>query len=80
MTRSHQRKRKYKYHGNQFNKKKNTEPLQCDNPGRNVEILEGQSASAKKVCLQNIREENCRESSISLIFNKISFYTVAYSV
>jgi hypothetical protein len=35
MTRSHQRKRKYKYHGNQFNKKKNTEPLQCDNPGRN---------------------------------------------
>ena len=65
MTRSHQRRRKYKYHGNQFEKKNNAEALQCDNQGRNVEVVEGQSASAKKVRLENISDENCGESTIS---------------
>ena len=65
MTRRHKRRRKYKYHRNQFDKKKNAEALQCDNPGRNVEVVERQSASAKKVRLENITDVNCGESTIS---------------
>ena len=41
MTRSYKRKRKYKYHGNQFNEKKNKlGAVQYENYGSNVEDME----------------------------------------
>ena len=66
MTRNYSRKRKYKFHGNQFSKeKKKSCTEQPVNRGDNVEVVEGLSASAKKVHLPNSPQVNCSQSCTS---------------
>ena len=66
MTRNYSRKRKCKFHGKQFSKeKKKSCTEQPVNRGDNVEVVEGLSASAKKVHLPNSPQVNCSQSGIS---------------